>query len=123
MPHQSKRELEILCSVNNFILENFAGPISIGEISRRVELSEIKLYRGFKRNYNITIIGLQTKCRMEKAAALLITDKLIKEVAIEVGYKNSNQFCPQFKKHHGMTPSAYRMRYTNYPDERLAAEV
>lgn len=117
MRHLSNREMETFRFVNNYILENFSRHISVGEISNQVGMSEIKLYRGFKLIYKSTIIGLQTRLRMEKAATLLVTDMLVKEVAIEIGYKNSNQFGPQFKKHHGMTPTAYKALHSVYPTD------
>ena len=49
--------------------------------------------------------------RMEKAEDLLKTssDK-VREIALEVGYKDPNYFNRAFKKRHNMTPEEFRKR-------------
>jgi two-component system response regulator YesN len=42
---------------------------------------------------------------------LAMTTKPIKEIAAEIGYMDQNYFSRVFKKHTGMSPSAYRNKY------------
>ena len=50
-----------------------------------------------------------TTARMTKAKEFIAgTDRPITEIAFEVGYNNSNYFSTAFRKHEGISPSAYR---------------
>ena len=48
---------------------------------------------------------------MDKAAELLATRRLtVREVAHRVGYRQPAQFAKAFRRHHDVSPSAYRSR-------------
>jgi AraC-like DNA-binding protein len=49
-----------------------------------------------------------TEVRQRHAALLACEDRTMKEIAFELGYGNPAQFARDFKKFHGLTPTAYR---------------
>ena len=63
----------------------------------------------FKRATGRTIREYVRETRMEQAAVLLVsTDKIIKQVWVEVGYNHPSNFDHDFKRHFGLTPRAFR---------------
>ena len=76
----------------------------------RINLSRRKyLSRLFKKEMGITLTAYIADLRTKKAAELLKTSMLsVAEIAMYVGYPDSNYFVKVFKKRYGMTPSAYR---------------
>jgi AraC-like DNA-binding protein len=43
---------------------------------------------------------------------LVDTDRLVKQIARECGFPDSQRFCRTFQRIEGMSPMAYRRRYT-----------
>lgn len=59
-----------------------------------------------------------TEARMRQAKVLLAANKLrIYEISAECGYQDTKYFCRVFKKHHGMSPEAYK--HTSLPQRRI----
>ena len=70
--------------------------------------SEILLWNINSLDIN-TLTAYIADLRTKKAAELLKTSMLsVAEIAMYVGYPDSNYFVKVFKKRYGMTPSAYR---------------
>ncbi len=108
----TKKDREMLETVRSYIVQHYAEKILVEDLCRLVGLNEIKLSKGFKDFYQKTIIQYQIDLRMQLAADLLKTDKIIKEVATQVGYQDWSKFSPHFKKQFGLTPTQYKQRYT-----------
>jgi AraC-like DNA-binding protein len=87
-------------------------------INRRVNVSDLADMSGmsashfaamFKKYTGVATITYQTQLRMASARELLdTTQQSVKEVANAVGYDDSFYFSRQFKKLHGLSPTAYR---------------
>jgi two-component system response regulator YesN len=95
----------------DYIQKNYKRDISLEEVSKYVDISLYYFSKLFKDVVGENFIDYLTNIRIEKAKELLVTDMNIKEVAIEVGYKDSNYFSRIFKKCVGVTPSEYREGY------------
>jgi AraC family L-rhamnose operon transcriptional activator RhaR len=53
------------------------------------------------------------RCRVETAAILLVhTTQPITQIGRSVGWPDPNYFARRFKGHTGLSPSAYRSRFT-----------
>ncbi|MFC6549756.1 response regulator [Cohnella cellulosilytica] len=58
-----------------------------------------------------------TAARMRRAKALLADNRLrIYEISAECGYQDTKYFCRVFKKHHGISPEAYK--HTSLPERK-----
>jgi AraC family transcriptional regulator of arabinose operon len=87
-------------------------------VNRRVNVPELAAMAGmspsyfaalFKRFTGVPAITYQTRLRMASARDLLdTTARSIEDVSQAVGYDDSFYFARQFKRIHGVTPSAYR---------------
>jgi len=84
-------------------------PPLIGEIARRIGMSETKLKRAFKLRFGSTIFEMSLDARMRHALDLLRCKHLpVSRVAVAVGYSHQTSFASAFKKHYGMLPRAAR---------------
>jgi AraC-like DNA-binding protein len=83
--------------------------LGVGELARRVHLSEVQFRKLFKRVIGTTPVSFVRKRRMQLACALLReTDREIKGVAGECGFADAMFFSKVFKSLTGTTPAAYR---------------
>ena len=65
---------------------------------------------------------LPAPARAARLQRLLNPDCSITEVAHALGYCDSAHFTHMFKKHQGITPIAYRNRYTSAREQRNGKE-
>lgn len=105
-----KQQHDILRNAIDFIDKNFSDPsISLDRVAKGVNISPNYLSAVFSQEVGQTLIEYITHKRIEEAKRLLRqTDKLLSEIAYEVGYKDSRYFSFVFKKIAGCTPSDFR---------------
>lgn len=96
----------------DYLLEtNLARTITRGDIADELNISQSHLSHLIKDRLNTTFTHYLRDKRMKKAKKLLQeTDKQVKEIARETGYKDPNYFSRIFKKTNNMTPTAYRRK-------------
>ncbi len=81
----------------------------IGQLAAQLGLSEGHLSHLFKKETGLTVGGFLTRCRMQKAMALLREGKLkVYEIAEAAGYRDIAYFSGTFKKIVGMSPTEYQ---------------
>jgi AraC family transcriptional regulator, transcriptional activator of pobA len=91
------------------IAADFATPLTIEDVARRLALSPRQLQRVFANVEGVGFREYLCELRMAHAAALLAaTDLPITEIARRVGYRNASQFSKAFKRVHGVKPSDAR---------------
>ena len=89
----------------------YAADLSLDDIARRVASSRRQLQRAYAEIGGTTFRDHLTAVRMERAAEMLGSRGLtVREVAHRVGYRQPAQFAKAFRRHHGVSPSAFRMR-------------
>ncbi|WP_059049844.1 response regulator [Paenibacillus senegalimassiliensis] len=95
--------------IRQVIGAKYGEDLSIEKIAEEVFLSPTYMCFFYKQETGETVVEYLTKVRMEKAKEML-RDPAIKfyEIASKVGYMNPSYFSKLFKKHTGVTPSAYR---------------
>ena len=95
---------------------------TIQSISRLAELSDLDpayLTRLFYRFAGESPYDLLIRFKMNEAAAHLTGGRhTIKEIAAQVGYTDPYHFSRVFKKHYGITPSAFRHTRTRHGSSR-----
>jgi two-component system response regulator YesN len=102
---------DVAGAIKRFIVEHCQEDISLETISRQVRLSPYYISKVFKEQTGVNYIDFLTECRVEKAKALMSDPNLsLKEIAIEVGYRDPNYFSKVFKKTCGISPTQYRKR-------------
>jgi AraC family transcriptional regulator of adaptative response / methylphosphotriester-DNA alkyltransferase methyltransferase len=91
--------------------DEYAADLSLDEIARRVASSRRQLQRAYAEIGGTTFRDHLTAVRMQRAAEMLGSRGLtVREVAHRVGYRQPAQFAKAFRRHHDVSPSAYRSR-------------
>ncbi len=102
-----------LSEVVEYMHAHYTEKITSEELAKVVGLSVSQLNRKFKDTMDDSPINYLLKIRIEKAAERLIkSDDNITEIAYICGFNNQTYFNRQFKKITGLSPRAYRKKYT-----------
>lgn len=90
-----------------FIDKNYMKNIDVSNISDEANFSKFHFIRLFKQAFNKTSHQYLTFVRIEKAKALLQSNKSITDTCFLVGFESVSSFSGLFKKHVGITPSDF----------------
>jgi transcriptional regulator GlxA family with amidase domain len=91
------------------IEREFAQPLELDDVARRLATSRRQLQRAFAEIGGTSFRTYVARVRMRKALELLREGRLpVREVANSVGYRQPAQFAKTFRRHHGAPPSSFR---------------
>lgn len=103
-----------LSELKHYLDHCYAEPLRLDALEERFHMSKYHICRSFSAAFGIPPLKYLNKKRLEAAENLLFsTDKKIHEIALEVGFENTNHFIHLFKKEYGTTPQAYREAHLN----------
>ena len=80
---------------------------TIAEVAHRVATSRRQLQRVFREIGGTSFREHVVAVRLERARELLADGVAVGEVARRTGYTHTSHFTRAFRRHHGLTPSAY----------------
>ena len=104
-------EPPLITRAKQFIEENQAEDISLGQVAKAVNSSTFHFCKMFKKATGINFTDYVSRVRIEKAKNLLLNPNLrISEIAYEVGFQSLTHFNRVFKKITGQSPTEYRGR-------------
>lgn len=96
-----------------YINQNFHKPITLGEVAKLANMTEVSFSRFFKQRTGITFIDSLTDIRLGHASRMLIdTTHSISEIAYQCGFNNISNFNRIFKKKKGCTPKEFRETFS-----------
>ena len=103
-----RSEIELLKEIKQFIDSNLEKEIGVNGLCSKFAINRNKLQSGFKDLYGQTVHAYILQQRMEQAAEkLTVTDRSVKAIALDLGYRASN-FHSKFKRKFGCSPEQYR---------------
>lgn len=92
-----------------YIENHYAEKITLGVLSRHVNLSESYLSNLIKKETGLSMADNINKVRIEQSKKILLTSSMnVAELASMVGYAYSNHFARMFKQFTGVTPSEFK---------------
>lgn len=110
---QKRHEDEAVKKVQDYIEANFAEKISVDELARTVGVSRRNLERRFRKVTYNSIVEYMQRVRIEAAKQTLEREREnVNEAMYKAGYNDSKAFRTTFKKLTGLSPLAYRNKYT-----------
>lgn len=96
-----------------FIVNNYANPITVQDIARSVGVCRSLLNRAFAQHMDVSPVQYLTKYRMTQACILLKKTQMpIKSVAYSVGYEDPLYFSRRFREMEGVSPKEYAEKLT-----------
>jgi AraC-like DNA-binding protein len=96
-----------------YMNQNFHKVITLSEVARLANMTDVSFSRFFKTRTGITFIDSLLEMRLGHASRLLIdTTQSVSEVAYNCGFNNISNFNRLFKKKKGCTPKEFRENYS-----------
>ncbi len=98
--------------VQMLIEKQFTDDLNIDRLAEEAGISSSHLHLLFRRYLDTSPAQFLIQQRMVKAQDILAHSGLtVKEVCYAVGFRDFPYFCARFKRHTGLSPSAYRRRF------------
>ncbi|HIC8643083.1 AraC family transcriptional regulator [Elizabethkingia meningoseptica] len=124
-------ELSRIHSVISYIEENFDRGITSREIEDIAFYSYRNFQRVFMKIFGETVSGFQKRLRLENAyKKLLYTTDKVSDIALQMGYANSQSFSKAFHLQYGIAPLAARKNkeyifspFTGEGEQNIAYEI
>ncbi len=116
---QEENVHEIVAKAKYYISEHLTEDLTVSNIALSLYITPNYFSRLFKRVTKEGCNEYIVRKRIEKAKSLLDTTTLkVGEIAMMVGYRDTNYFSLAFKKHTGKSPTKYREELQNIRDRR-----
>jgi AraC-like DNA-binding protein len=105
-----------LCQARDLLRACDELRLSVNEIARRVGIAPHHFIRLFRAVFGDTPHQYRSFAQIERAKhLLLLTDKTITEVCMDVGFSSHGSFSTLFTRRVGVSPSAFRRRHRPSP--------
>ena len=102
--------LDILRQLNQQLAHNW----TINELCDITQLEQSYLTRLFRQTTGLPPMAYLARLRAEKAASMLLRTALpISDIALAVGWDDPNYFARRFRRHYGLSASAYRSQFSS----------
>ena len=97
-------------NIRQYIDMHYKEDISLQSVAEKMNYSDAYFCKIFKQCFDKSFIGYLTEYRLERAKQLLADVRInVKDISVNVGYRDSNYFTKVFKRAMGSTPTEYRM--------------
>jgi AraC family transcriptional regulator len=107
-PHLQRKIHE----VQVFLAQNLAHDVDLSTIARQASLSPYYFTRQFTAMVGMPPYRYLINLRIQRAAQLLReSDLTVTQILHRVGFHSPSHFTTTFRRHMGVSPTAYRRRY------------
>lgn len=104
---------EAIKNIQEFIEKHFMEKLTVEALAEKFSMGRRTFERRFRKATNNSVAEYIQRIKMEAAKKQLEQGrKTIQEIMYEIGYTDSKAFRDMFKKITGLTPLAYRNKYT-----------
>jgi AraC-like DNA-binding protein len=95
--------------VAQYIEEHLLEDIPLAQLAQVARLSPYHFVRAFKQSFGLPPHRYLSKLRMDEAKALLADPaRSVTQIGVNLGFSETSSFTTAFRKHTGVTPTAYR---------------
>jgi len=119
-----EKKIAIANDLMFYIFTHIDTDINLDEQAVRLGVDRVYMHKIFKEIFGRNIYESIKAIRMQKAANLLLTNRLstVSEIALQCGYASQTSFIRAFKQRFGMTPLAWRKGgYASYSARNIRA--
>jgi YesN/AraC family two-component response regulator len=100
--------------IDKYINEHYKEDFLFEDLADNIGISYSYMRKIVKNETGKSLIDLLNQLRIEEAKRLLVdTDDNILDIALSVGYRNTQSFNRYFKKYLGISPNQYRKQVAN----------
>ncbi|MBZ2201809.1 MAG: AraC family transcriptional regulator [Lentilactobacillus hilgardii] len=100
-------------NIERYLRDHFDEKITNTSLGQKFHVHPNSVTLSMKKTFGMTPNAFLTKYRLEEAVKrLLTTSEPINQIATDVGYRNIYYFSSNFKQHYGISPIAYREKFT-----------
>ena len=93
-----------------FIASRALGPLALDDVAQALGKNRSHVAEVVRRATGRTVGQLITERRLDEARRRLVeTDELVEVIGERVGYVDATHFARMFKRHHGVSPRAWRL--------------
>ena len=108
---QENAEPPMITRAKQYVRENQAEELSLGQVAKAVNASSFYFCKMFKKGTGMNFTEYVCRVRIESAKNLLLNPNLrISEIAYQVGFQSLTHFNRVFKKTVGEAPTEYRAK-------------
>lgn len=104
-----------IASVYNYIMQNYASPLTLEDVAMQAHLTPTAFCRYFKKHTRHTLVNFINKVRINEACKMLVNGqaKSIATIAYSCGFNSITNFNYVFKSITGVSPRDYINGYAN----------
>lgn len=103
-----------VCEIQSYIVEHLDGDLRVEALAERFHMSPRNFTRVFTRRVGVTPGRYVEQCRLEWARQYVEeTDEPLSDIAARCGYATPDGLRLAFERNLGVTPRAYRRRFTS----------
>lgn len=98
--------------LQNWLLDNLAQHLTVGDMALKVALSERQFRRVFQARFSMSPMDYLLHLRLDKARSLLLCDGYtLQRISQDVGVKDARNLIRLFNKAFGCTPGDYKKHF------------
>jgi len=100
----------LINKAEDYIENHLSEKITLSDIAHNLGISEYHFHRIYRKNGAETPNQFITRIKMERSAIYLVVNRkiTITEIAFRYGYNDSSSYNRAFRKHFGLSPTAFR---------------
>lgn len=109
---RSMQPMSMINATIDYIRAHQSERLTVRDLAAQAGLSQRHLHRKFREVFGLSVREFLAKTRIQAAGeALVRTDQRIAQIAIDFGFCDQSAFTQLFRKHTGLTPRQFRLRY------------
>lgn len=106
---QNNKMPESMRKILLYTEQHYSDKISLSDIAEVYYYNISSISRMFRKYMGVTFVEYLNSVRLDKAKEFLVhSDKMVSEIAEEVGFESLSYFSKQFKRKYGISPQEYR---------------
>jgi AraC family transcriptional regulator len=94
--------------VSDYVEEHLAETVLLAQLAEIARLSPFHFARAFKQSFGLPPLRYVTGRRIARAKSLLAGETSVTQVGLAVGFAETSSFTTAFRRHTGLTPTAFR---------------
>jgi AraC-like DNA-binding protein len=105
----TQEEVNLLFDIEEIIGQHFTKPFGLADVSSQLNEKPWKVQKVVREKLHVTVTTMAHKKKLlEAKRKIAFTDLSIKEVAYDLGFRDSDYFFKFFKHHTNHTPSSFK---------------